>query len=317
MTFAISRSRIPILATTLVCVLLYAAAAVRYPGFFSWAVFVNLLRDNAFLGLTALGMTFVILSGGIDLSVGAMIGLSSIVVATLIEQAGWHPAAAIPLMLLIGVVFGGGMGVLIQAFRLPPFLITLGGMFLARGLAFIVSLESTTITHPFYGVIDDFSYRVFPLPALIFVGTFVLAVYIAHWTPFGRTTYAIGGSESAALLMGLPVARTKIAIYAQSGFCSAAAGVVYTFYTASGNATAGTMLELDAIACVVIGGTLLSGGVGYVAGTLIGVLMYGIIQTAIMFEGTLSSWWTRIAIGALLLGFILLQKLVQRQVRTR
>lgn len=313
----IPRSRIPIIATTLVCALLYAAAAWRYPAFLSYDVFVNFLRDNAFLGLTALGMTFVILSGGIDLSVGAMVGLSSIVVARLIEDAGWHPAAAIAVILIVGTSFGLGMGTLIQVFDLPPFLITLGGMFLARGLAFMVSLQSTTITHPFYTAIGNFSFHVFPLSALVFVVALTLAIYTAHWTRFGRTVYAIGGSESAAVLMGLPVARTKIAIYSLSGFCSASAGVVYTFYTASGNATAGTMLELDAIATVVIGGTLLSGGVGYVAGTFIGVLMYGIIQTSIVFEGTLSSWWTRIAVGALLLGFILLQKLVQRQVAGR
>ena len=310
----VTRQRLPLLATTLVCGLLYAAAALRYPGFFSGGVLVNFLHDNAFLGLTALGMTFVILSGGIDLSVGALVGLSSIVIARLVEDAGWHPAAAIPLMLLIGTAFGAGQGALVQFFALPPFLVTLGGMFLARGLGFMVSLESTTITHPFYTAAGDFSFRVFPLPALIFLAALAAACYVAHATPFGRCVYALGGSESATLLMGLPVGRTKIIIYAQSGFCAALAGVVYTFYTASGNASAGTMLELDAIAVVVIGGTLLSGGVGYVAGTFIGVLLYGIIQTSIVFEGTLSSWWTRIAIGGLLLGFILLQKLVQRQV---
>ena len=111
--------------------------------------------------------------------------------------------------------------------------------------------------------------------------------------------------------MGLPVARTKVAVYALSGLCSAIAGIVYSLYTFSGNPNAGGGLELDAIAAVVIGGTLLSGGVGYVAGTLIGVLIFGIIQTALSFEGTLSSWWTKIAIGLLLLLFILLQKLIQ------
>ncbi len=314
MTWRPSRNSVPIVATTAVCVLLYVVAGLRFDGFFSYGVFENLLRDNAFLGLTALGMTFVILSGGIDLSVGALVGLSSITMAMMIEQHGVHPAWAIPAVLLIGTVFGAAQGGLIQYFRLPPFLVTLGGMFLARGLAFIVSLESVTINHELYDRIADWSYAVFPVPALIFLAALAVAIYVAHWTRFGRTVYAIGGSESSALLMGLPVARTKVLIYALSGFCSAAAGVVYTFYTASGNATAGTMLELDAIAAVVIGGTLLSGGVGYVAGTLIGVLIYGIIQTSIIFEGTLSSWWTRIAVGVLLLVFILLQRLVQSRV---
>src|SRR5439155_24200266 len=126
-------------------------------------------------------------------------------------------------------------------------------------------------------------------------------IYPPQYTGFGRKVYAIGGTEQSALLMGFPVGSTKLWLYALSGFCSSLAGVAYTFYTSSGNATAGTMLELDAIAAVVIGGTLLSGGVGYVFGTLIGVLILGLIQTIITFEGTLSSWWTKIAIGALLL----------------
>ncbi len=317
MTLRVSRNSIPIIATTLVCIVLYAAAAMRYPGFFSYAVFVNFLRDNAFLGLAALGMTFVILSGGIDLSVGAMIGFTSIFAATVIEQSGLHPLIVAGLALLVGVGFGAGQGALVHFFRLPPFLVTLGGMFLARGLAFMISLESITIAHPFYSSVADVSYEYFPVSATILLVAAAGAIYLAHWTRFGRNTYAIGGSESSALLMGLPVGRTKVMIYALSGLCSAAAGIVYTFYTSSGNATAGTMLELDAIATVVIGGTLLSGGVGYVTGTLVGVLIYGIIQTSIVFEGTLSPWWTRIVIGVLLLTFILLQKLVQRRAAAR
>lgn len=311
MTVASIRNRVPILATTAVCLLLYAAAAIRYDGFFSTGVFLNLLGDNSFLGLAAIGMTFVILSGGIDLSVGAMVGLGSILIARLTMHCGWHPLAAIALVLALGMVFGGGMGVLIHFFRLPPFLVTLGGMFLARGLAFMIDLQSVSIQHGFYSTLDDLGFRFVPLPAVVFPAALLAALYIAHWTPFGRAVYAVGGGENSALLMGLPVGRVKIAIYALSGLCSAGAGVLYTFYTASGNPTAGTMLELDAIAAVVIGGTLLSGGVGYVFGTLIGVLILGIIQTAIAFEGTLNSWWTRIAVGVLLLAFILLQKLVQ------
>lgn len=311
MTLAALRNRVPILATTAVCLLLYAAAAIRYDGFFSTGVFLNLLGDNSFLGLAAVGMTFVILSGGIDLSVGAMIGLGSILIARLTMHAGWHPLAAIALVLVLGTVFGGGMGVLIHNFRLPPFLVTLGGMFLARGLAFIIDLQSLSIRHGFYSAIDDLGFRFVPLPAIMFPVAVLAALYIAHWTPFGRAVYAVGGSESSAVLMGLAVGRVKITVYGLSGLCSACASVLYTFYTASGNPTAGTMLELDAIAAVVIGGTLLSGGVGYVFGTLVGVLIFGIIQTAIAFEGTLNSWWTRIAVGALLLAFILLQKLVQ------
>jgi len=135
-----------------------------------------------------------------------------------------------------------------------------------------------------------------------------LGIWLAHATEFGRTVYAIGGSEASALLMGLPVARTTVLVYTFSGFCSALAGVVFTFYMLSGYGLHAVGLELDAIAAVVIGGTLLSGGVGYVAGTLFGVLILGIIQTLIAFDGSLSSWWTRIVIGALLFVFCLLQR---------
>jgi simple sugar transport system permease protein len=313
-----SRAQIPLAATAMVFVLFYAAASIRFreDHFFSWPVLVNLLRDNSDLGLAAIGMTFVILSGGIDLSVGAMVGFTSILIARLSAHQ-MHPLLAIGLALGMGTAFGGGMGALIRFTALPPFLVTLAGMFLIRGLGFVVSLESIAIQHPFYDAISNFSIEVFPLTAIIFLCALAAAVYVAHYTRFGRTIYAIGGNEQSALLMGLPVGRTKVGLYALSGFCSALGGVVNTFYKLSGSASARTMLELDAIAAVVIGGTLLSGGVGYVFGTLIGVLILGVIQTIITFEGTLSSWWTKIAVGALLLAFILLQRFLQRRAATR
>ena len=136
----------------------------------------------------------------------------------------------------------------------------------------------------------------------------LLAVYVAHYTRFGRTVYAIGGGEQSALLMGLPVKRTKVLVYTLNGFCSALAGVVYSFYMLSGYGYYANGFELDIIASAVIGGTLLSGGVGYVVGTVFGVLIQGIIQNIIMFEGTLNSWWTRIVVGLLTLFFIVMQR---------
>jgi simple sugar transport system permease protein len=312
----IARTHIPLLATVTVFVLLCAAAALRYPGFLSWAVFRNLLADNAFLGLAAIGMTFVILAGGIDLSVGAMIGFSSILIAKLSAQQ-MHPLSAIALAVAVGTGLGAGMGALIRFMALPPFLVTLAGMFFIRGLGFIISLEAVTIKHRFYDAISDFSLQRFPVVTMVFLAALAAAIYLAHYTRFGRNVYAIGGNEQSALLMGLPVGATKVWLYALSGFCSSLAGVVYTFYTSSGSATAGTMLELDAIAAAVIGGTLLSGGVGTVFGTLVGVLILGLIQTIITFEGTLSSWWTKIGIGVLLLSFILLQRFLQSKAARR
>ena len=277
---------------------------------------MNLFTDNAFLGIAAVGLTFVILSGGIDLSVGAVIGCVSIGTATLIERIHFHPIVVILLMLLFGLVFGTSMGCLIHFFELQPFLVTLAGMFFCRGLGLVVSEESISITHPWFTTAGEWSLAFgdtvsVKLAAVLFFAVLAVAIAGSWLTGFGRNIYAIGGSQNSAMLMGLPVGTTKIGVYALSGLCSAAAGLVYTLYTSSGNATAGTGLELDAIAAVVVGGTLLSGGVGYMAGTLAGVLIFGIIQTLITFQGTLSSWWTKIVIGGLLLGFILLQKIIQ------
>jgi simple sugar transport system permease protein len=206
------------------------------------------------------------------------------------------------------------MGWLIQRFRLQPFIVTLAGMFLARGLCYLISIDSISITDPAYTAIAQARIALWQDGASITIGAMLalamiaVGIWLAHATEFGRTVYAIGGSESSAVLMGLPVARTTVLVYTFSGFCSALAGVVFTFYMLSGYGLHAVGLELDAIAAVVIGGTLLSGGVGYVIGTLFGVLILGIIQTLIAFDGSLSSWWTRIVIGALLFVFCLLQR---------
>ncbi len=307
-----ARKHIPIIATVAVFALLYAGASVKYPGFFTWGVFVNLLNDNAFLGIASLGMTFVILTGGIDLSVGSMIGFTSIFMAVLMKRWGVNPVVAAAAALLIGTGLGAGMGALIAYFKLAPFLVTLAGMFLARGAALVISQESLPINNAIYKAAENFSINVFPVTAIIFLAATAAAIYITQFTRFGRGVYAVGGGEQSAVLMGLPVASIKVRAYALSGFFSALAGVVYTIYTSSGNATSGTALELDAIAATVIGGTLLTGGVGYIAGTFVGTLILGTIQTILTFQGTLSSWWTKIAIGGLLLLFILLQRVVQR-----
>jgi galactofuranose transport system permease protein len=311
------RRFLPLVATFAVLLVLFATASLMYERFFTARVIANLFSDNAFLGITAIGMTFVILSGGIDLSVGAVLAFTMTLVASLVTDHSWHPVTAISLGLVIGTIFGAGMGFLIQRYELPPFLITLAGMFFARGMAFVVSGESTTIEHDFYTTLQGLTVVVGPkaklkVSALMFLAVLALAVFVAHWTPFGRNIYAIGGNESSARLMGLPVARTKVMVYALNGFCSALAGVVATLYMGSGNPAMGMGLELDAIAAVVIGGTLLSGGVGFVAGTLGGVLIFGTIQSALIFDGRLNSWWLRIAISVLLLIFILLQRQLSR-----
>ena len=307
---------IPLAATVSLFLVMAILGSVLYTGFFSAQVFLNLLIDNAFLCIVAVGMSFVILSGGIDLSVGSVIALTTMVSASLVEKHGWSPAVVLPLVLLMGTGFGALQGVLIQRFRLQPFIVTLAGMFLARGLCYLISIDSVSITNPFYTEVSQLRVPLWEgaelsVSAIIALAVVVLAVFVAHYTQFGRTVYAIGGNEHSAVLMGLPVRSTLIGVYTVSGFCSALAGVVFTFYMLSGYGLHAVGLELDAIAAVVIGGTLLTGGVGYVLGTLFGVLMLGIIQTLIMFDGSLSSWWTRIVIGGLLFIFCLLQRIFE------
>ena len=307
---------VPALGTIAVFALTASFGSIAYTGFFSPQVFLNLLIDNAFLCIVGVGMTFVILSGGIDLSVGAVIALTTMVSAALVEHRHWSATAAIPVVLAMGTAFGALMGWLIQRFRLQPFIVTLAGMFLARGLCYLISIDSISITDPAYASISQARIPLWGEGASITVGAVLalvvlaLGIWLAHCTGFGRTVYAIGGSEASAVLMGLPVARTVVLVYTFSGFCSALAGVVFTFYMLSGYGLHAVGLELDAIAAVVIGGTLLSGGVGHVAGTLFGVLMLGVIQTLIAFDGSLSSWWTRIVVGALLFVFCLLQRFI-------
>jgi simple sugar transport system permease protein len=249
--------------------------------------------------------------------VGSVVALTTMVSAALVEHRHWSPGVVIPLVLAGGTVFGALQGWLIQRFRLQPFLVTLAGMFLARGLCYVISIDSISIGDATFTSIAQariplFAGAAVSVGSVIALATFAVAVFIAHGTAFGRNVYAIGGSEHSALLMGLPVARTIVGVYALSGFCAALGGVLFTFYMLSGYGLHANGLELDAIASVVIGGTLLAGGVGLVAGTLCGVLMLGLIQTLITFDGSLSAWWTKIVIGALLLAFCLLQRLTQR-----
>jgi len=302
------------LVTVALLVALLLAGGAAYPGFLSLQVMLNLLIDNAFLLVIAIGMSFVILSGGIDLSVGSVLALTTMVAAWLLQTAHWPPTAVIVAVLAMGAAFGALQGVMIHYFKLQAFIVTLGGMFLARGLCYLISINSITIEDPAFVTLSQaqiFIFDAFVSPGvLISVAMLVLAIFVAHFTPFGRAVYAIGGNEQSAQMMGLAVGRTRVAIYAISGFCAALGGVLFSFYMLSGYGLHAQGTELDAIAAVVIGGTLLSGGYGYVAGALSGVLVLGAIQTLIAFDGTLSSWWTKIVIGALLFIFCVVQRLL-------
>lgn len=304
---------LPLLATLVIFLAAYAICYAQYPAMLSTRVIGNLLTDNAFLGIVAVGMTFVIMSGGIDLSVGSVIAFSGVFIAVMLRDTNLHPVVVFALLLMLTTLFGAAMGGTIHFLEMPPFIVTLAGMFLARGMAYVLSIDAVPIKHEFYEFLQR-SYWLMPGKGrLTLIGGLMLLVFIAgiilaHRTRFGTNVYAVGGGVQTAGLMGVPIARTTIGIYAFSGFLAGLAGIVFSIYTSAGYSLATVGVELDAIAAVVIGGTLLTGGSGFVAGTLIGVLIMGLIQTYIIFDGTLSSWWTKILIGMLLFAFIVLQK---------
>ena len=312
--FKIKQANVSIYATIILFTILFAIGSLSYDNFFTPQVFANLFIDNAYLIVVAVGETFAILTGGIDLSVGAMIAFVSMISADLLRK-GVNPILVIGFVLLVGITFGTVQGFLIQKFKLHPWIVTLAGMFFARGSSYLISINSITIENPTFTNISSLRIpigggshiSVNVVVSLIVVG---VAMYILKYTKFGRTIYAIGGNENSAMLMGLPVAKTKILVYTFSGFCSSLGGLLFTIYTLSGYGLHCNGMEMDAIAACVIGGVLLTGGIGSAIGPMFGVLTTGVIQSLIMFQGTLNSWWTKIAVGMLLFIFIALQRII-------
>ena len=303
--------------TAVLFVVLYAIGMMNYRGFLKPQVFCNLFIDNAALIIATVGITFVLLIGGIDISIGSVVALTCMTSAQMLAHTTLPAFVVIFIVLVVGVVFGLVQGWFIAEFDMQPFIVTLAGQFFARGLTAVISRNTIDITNETYTKIA--STRLYLLPkAFISVGvvvavvTLIVATFVLKYTRFGRNIYALGGSESSSALMGLPTKRTKIATYMVSGFCSALAGVVYSWIMLSGYPLHAIGMEMDAIASSVIGGTLMSGGVAFLPGTLLGVLIQGIIQTFITFQGTLSAWWTRIIIALLLCLFIVMQTVILR-----
>ena len=296
-----------------VLVLVVVLGALLVPSFGKPDNLRNVALAASFIGIIAAGMTFVIICGGIDLSVGSTYALATIISAMYAPRGSF--IAVLYALLAAGLV-GLIQGLVIARLRLPAFIVTLAGLTGVRGLVFYITHEGND--HP--RIEGRLAFEALGTGSLATIGTpvwIMLAVFAAGWwalnrTPFGQSVQAVGGNQSAAELMGLPVKRTQTIVYVVSGLCAGLSGVLTTALSGGGQeARIGDAYELSAIAAVVIGGTLLRGGVGYVIGTLFGVLILGIIQTLIVFEGTLSSWWTRIAVGALLFVFCLLQRLFE------
>jgi simple sugar transport system permease protein len=306
--------------------IMYVAGVFLYKdqGFARTQTFMNMLIDNAGLIIAAAGMTIVMIAGGIDISIGSVVGLVCMMLADLMQNKGVDAWTAMSLVLAFGIGFGVVQGWLISYLKLQPFIVTLAGMFFCRGLTSIISVDQIAITEsktfldiaqfniliPFGATLNKRGKLLYPFihPGVIIAIVAIFAVwYVCRYTKFGRSLYAVGGNEASALLMGIDVRKTKFIAYVVNGFLAALAGLVFCLNTTSGFVEQARGFEMEAIASAVIGGTLLTGGVGTVVGTFFGVLIKATIETFIRCDGTLSSWWNKIVLSAILCFFIVLQ----------
>jgi ribose transport system permease protein len=288
-------------------VVMLLAASLVYEEFFTYNNISNVLRQTSMVGLISIGMTFVILTGGIDLSVGATVALSAILAAKC-SVYGLVPALLIPLP--AGILIGSINGFIITRFRIVPFIATLAVQMAVRGAAYLItdmrSISANRDAEMFIALGRGYWFGV-PVPVIIFLAAGVLAVFVSLSTSFGRSIYAIGGNEEAAKMMGLHAGRNKFTTYVITGFLSALAGVILCARLGAGQPVSGDGWEMDSIASVAIGGTLLSGGIGGIGGTICGVLIIGFIKNIINLQGDVNSYWQKIMMGFILLLVIIIQ----------
>lgn len=317
--FKFNPQMIPTITAVVIFVLMLVMGEALFGTYLRMGFFSSLFMDHAYLIILAVAMTLPILTGGIDLSVGAVVAITS-VIGVKMTMAGIPAIVAIIVMLVLGLAFGTLAGVLIEEFNMQPFIATLSTMFLARGIASMISTDSLTLPENNNFDFISANIKIIDQPKIshdltINVGVIiavlvVIAGYIfLHKTRTGRTIYAIGGSRSSAELMGLAAKRTNYIIYMTSGTLAALASIVYTANVGSAKNTVGVGWELDAISSVVIGGTLITGGFGYVLGSVIGALVRSIIDPLTSDFGVPAEW-TTIVVGAVILIFVVLQRAV-------
>ncbi|MDR2939966.1 MAG: sugar ABC transporter permease YjfF [Clostridiales bacterium] len=324
---AYSGSTFLLIATAALFTLMYLSGMVIFAeqGFAKPQMFLNLFITNAGLIVISCGLTIVMITGGIDISVGSVTALVCMASAYMIEMRGASAVMAIFISLGIGLLFGIVQGFLVSYLEIQPFIVTLAGLFFGRGMTAVISKEMISIKNetflswakfkillPF-GVVDrrgvfQAAY-IYPTVVVALI-VLILAVIILKFTRFGRQLYAIGGSSQSSLMMGLNVRRVKFLAYVLSGFLAGLGGFLFCLNSCSGFVEQARGFEMDAISSSVIGGTLLSGGVGNPIGTLFGVLIKGTISSLITTQGQLSSWWVRISLSVLLCFFIVLQSVI-------
>lgn len=320
-------------------IFMYVLAIVAWGGAYKKPqMFLDILNNNAFLIIIGCSLTIVMITGGIDISVGGVVGLVSMVVCMFLKgkfcslegmSAGVQVACAAGIAVLLGLAFGAVQGALVAYLEIQPFIITLAGMFFARGMITILSPVPVQLTSKEDSIlVDILQHRTdIPLlgspnkkgvmiPARIEIGIYVaLAVLIIiaiilRKSKLGRNFYAVGGNRQSALMLGINVKRTRFLAHLISGLLAGIAGFVYVTHTVSGNATNASASEMDAIASSIIGGTLLSGGVGNVIGTFFGVLILSTIKSIVLSSGLREPWWQTITTGLLLCFFILMQSII-------
>ena len=313
-----------LIITVVIFVVMYGAGMIMFEdkGFAKPQMFLNLFIDNAGLLVIAIGQTIVMITGGIDISVGSVTALVCMAAANQMENHGMNAYTAIALALVIGLLYGIVQGYLISYLEIQPFIVSLAGLFFGRGLTSMISTEMISIknetflawaNYKIYLPIGSYSRRGVFHPAYIYptvVVALIIVVIIAivmKFTKFGRDVYAVGGNAQSAMMMGLNVRKTKFKAYILNGVLAGCGGFLFCLNSCSGFVEQAKGLEMDAISASVIGGTLLSGGVGTPFGTIFGVLIKGTISSLITTQGTLSSWWVRIVLSALLCFFIVLQ----------
>jgi simple sugar transport system permease protein len=323
----INSNTVLLLITIALFVVMYAAGCIVYgsKGFAHFQTFLNILINNAGLICVTCGMTCIMLTGGIDISVGSLIALDCMFLSVGMERWGMNPVVLMILVLVIGLVFGAVQGFCVGYLEIQPFIVTMAGMFFGRGMTAVICTDQVAINNEFFKSIANAkinlpfgsytnSKGVEQIPYIripVVVAIIVLAVifFMLKYTKFGRSLYAVGGSEASASMMGLDCKKIKMKAYILSSFLCSIGGICYCLNTMSGNVQQAKGLEMDAIASSVIGGTLLTGGVGNVIGSFFGVLINGTISTLVKTNGKLLSSWSSIAVAALLCFFIVLQSI--------
>ena len=299
-------------AIIVIFIVLFVVMSIFAPNFFTGNNMVNILRQVSISGICAVGMTFVMLTGGIDLSVGAILGVSGVLTAMMMLK-GIPSLLASIIALALGVVIGGITGAIIHYIEIPPMIATLGTMTSLRGVAYLITGGT-----PVFGFDESYSkigqghVGVIPIPVIILAIVYVIGIFVLSKTKFSRYVYGIGGNQEVARLSGIKVARVKIAVYAISGFCSALAGLVMLGRGNSGQPRAGESYEMDVITAVVLGGVSLNGGVGNLSHVIFGVLIIGVLTNG-MTMMAVDDYWQRVVKGLILLLAVSFDHYIQKK----